>query len=234
MVAAARDFVCIRPATYESEAEAAVLEALFGGRSGVLENTVFTLLAPDGVTKLTRAGRGPAMVFDDAAAMAQKMESIALRYTAQKTERAPLLPYTLDVRRGLNVAACDSLPLAVVAGLDPSELAGLHAKLSAAAWSAPVAGNMRWATANLSQLDAVEGAERGLLLVAPDPFGTSGRVVAHLSLDASADQLTRGLREALALYRPAEKDARTHVRAGQRAGIEWESEVPISDPRARE
>ena len=46
-------------------------------------------------------------------------------------------------------------------------------------------------------------------------------------------QLQRGLFEALALHRPAHVDPRLHIREGRRSEIEWESEVPVTDSRAR-
>ena len=79
MVKASRDFVCIRPTTYESAEEAKVLESFFSGRSGQLENTVFVMLAPDGKTKLTRSGRSPQHIFGDAERLAEFMDDFARR-----------------------------------------------------------------------------------------------------------------------------------------------------------
>ena len=158
VVEASRAFVCVRMATYENEAEAEFLTSVFSGRSGKLENTVFTIMAPDGETKLTRAGRSPDMVFgperggrggpggpggqrgrrppppeDGAAgesvadgppspakAMVEKMQEIAERYPAKRGSGAAVgaMPYAENVRLGLNVAACDMLPVAVVVTKD--------------------------------------------------------------------------------------------------------------------
>src|SRR5918911_333929 len=63
VVAASRDFVCARLLTYESAEEGKFLESICRTGSGQLENTVFGFLAPDGVTPLTRVGRGPEHVF---------------------------------------------------------------------------------------------------------------------------------------------------------------------------
>ena len=59
VIAASRNFICVRLATYESEDEAAYLRSFAAGRSGQLENTVFCILSPDGEEKLIRAARGP-------------------------------------------------------------------------------------------------------------------------------------------------------------------------------
>ena len=57
VVAAARQFVCVRLTTYENKAEAGFLKAICPTGSGELENTVFTILAPDGKRQLARASR---------------------------------------------------------------------------------------------------------------------------------------------------------------------------------
>src|SRR5262245_31890428 len=91
VVAASREWVCVRLLTYENAAEAEMLTSLFVGRSGQLENTTFALLAPDGKTKLSRAGRSPDFAFrggpgeSPAAEMASAMVEIAARYAKTAT-----------------------------------------------------------------------------------------------------------------------------------------------------
>lgn len=63
VVAASRGWICVRLATYESKEEGKFLESIFTGRSGLLENTTFALLGPDGKKRLSRAGRGPQHLF---------------------------------------------------------------------------------------------------------------------------------------------------------------------------
>jgi len=231
VVTASRDFVCIRPATYESAAEAAVLKSFFPTRSGELENTVFVLLAPDGKTALSRGGRSPAMVFDDAAGMAASMARIVSRYPGSKKERTPTVPLVADVRRGLNVAACDNRPLIVVAAAEPGELQPLLEKVAGAAWCDELIGRARWAAAaSAEELDGLAAEAPELLVVAPDQYGLGGKVVAYLAADAKPEQLERGLVEAMALFAPEAVDARAHVRGAAREGIEWESEIPVTDP----
>ena len=132
VVAASRDFVCIRLATYESAEEAKFLKKLFIGRSGELENTVFTILSPDGQKKLVRAGRSPHMSFrgpeeESIREMADTMKRIAKQYRSRK--KAQALPYLADLRRGLNVASCDIQPLVVTFAKSEAARKKLEAKL---------------------------------------------------------------------------------------------------------
>ena len=57
VIDASRKFVCVRLATYEDAVEGKLLEGIYRGRSGQLENTVFVMLAPDGKTRLSASGR---------------------------------------------------------------------------------------------------------------------------------------------------------------------------------
>src|SRR5262245_35972314 len=111
VVAASRRFVCIRPLTYESAEEAKVLESLFIGGSGELENTTFALLGPDGRTRLARTGRSPAFAFRDPEQMAAAMQDLAARHETGASKRPAALPVCADVRRALDVAACDGRAL---------------------------------------------------------------------------------------------------------------------------
>src|SRR5262245_45355514 len=77
VIAASRAFVCVRLTTYEDEQEGAFLKAFNVTRSGELENTVFTVLSPDGKRQLARASRGANHTFGDAARMARTLQRIA-------------------------------------------------------------------------------------------------------------------------------------------------------------
>src|SRR5207249_9654223 len=114
--------------------EAKVLTSFFVGRSGQLENTTFVLVAPDGKTPLSRAGRSPDHVLgrggahdDDALAGLLKEQAARFPRKTESTGDAPLLPYLADARRGLDVAACDLLPLAVVFAKDDHDRAAIDA-----------------------------------------------------------------------------------------------------------
>ena len=110
VISASRKFVCIRLATYENAEENEVLKGFFA-RGGNLENTVFTLLTPDGKTKLVTAGRSPVWAFGGVSGpginaqpeepikkMGQTMEAIALAYPGKgkAAKGFPPLPYLAD------------------------------------------------------------------------------------------------------------------------------------------
>src|SRR5262245_59734750 len=89
VIAASRQFVCVRLATYEDAEEGAFLKALVPTRSGELENSVFAILSPDGNDNLVRASRGIRHVYVDSRAMAEGMDQIA-RHLAAKSEPSAL------------------------------------------------------------------------------------------------------------------------------------------------
>src|SRR5436853_2273798 len=88
VVDASRDFICIRLATYEDKEEADYLVKVFPGRTGVLENTVYTMLSPDARQYLTRSGRSPDFAFQDSLDMARQMQSFAAKYVPNPVSHA--------------------------------------------------------------------------------------------------------------------------------------------------
>ena len=244
VVAASRRFVCIRLLTYESAVEAEVLKSFFIGRSGLLENTTFVLLAPDGETPLSRAGRSPAFAFqathgqNAAEVMAGAMDAISARYEKSegggKTPAA--LPLTVDFRRGLDVAACDGLPLVVLASGDAKGQAALAERAAALAWSAPFVGRFAWAVgaapADLAKIEGASG-KTGLLVVEPDAYGLTGKLLAAAPADADEKTLAKALADGLSRHHPIEKDPRRHIEEGKRLGVRWKTEIPETDPGPR-
>ena len=113
VIAASRKFVCIRLATYEDKEEAAFLKSLWVGRSGEVENTLFTILSPDGKRTLVHPSRSPRHEYEDAGAMAASLKRIAGEHELRKDagEKTPPLPLVANVRLALDVAACDGRPL---------------------------------------------------------------------------------------------------------------------------
>jgi hypothetical protein len=119
IVAASRDFVCIRLTSYESAEEAAFVTKLQGNPV----NTVFAVLTPDAQPAIAMKGlgRGPGELFSDPADMVRQMGEIAEKFPAKKADGEPALPITLDVRLGLAVASADLQPLALVVAPDAKE-----------------------------------------------------------------------------------------------------------------
>jgi hypothetical protein len=244
VVAASRRFVCIRLLTYESAEEAKVLKSLFVGRSGQLENTTFALLASDGATKLARAGRSPDFAFrggedrTGAQEMAAAMSEIAFRHerTETGTLDATALPLTKTVRLALDVAACDGLPLVVAFGDDAAKRAALAERLAGVSWRAPSLGRFVYAVAgSADELKPIDGStsKSGVVVVQPDAFGASGKVLAQCGVDADAEALAKTLAAGLQRHVAQPKDPRTHIDEGRRLGIRWQTVIPETDPGPR-
>ena len=240
VVEASRDFVCVRLATYEDEAEGEFLESVFRGRSGELENSVFALLAPDGKTKLTRAGRSPHMVFrarseeESVEQMVEKMREIAKRYPGKGWKAQLEIPYLADLRRGLNVASCDLQLLVVVAAKSESEKRKLEKALLPLAWDDEFQGQFAYANVSkLAELKAISGAAKksSVIVVEPDAYGMTGKAIAQLD-GKDVEALGAAMAKALEEYAPAAKDSRSHIRKGHKQGVHWETEIPVTDPHA--
>lgn len=216
VIAAARFFVCIRLSTYESASENQVLKRLFVGGSGQVENTTFALLSPDGRTHLVQPGRGPQWAFQGPQHMAGVMRDIARHYRSDGSARSWSLPTVSNVRLALNVAACDNLPLVVAR--DATQLARL-------AWTPELRGRAIYVLAASTPWgDATDG----YLVVQPDTWGQSGRLLVKVPAAATATELAR----ALQAYRPYAKDMHQHMREGQQKGVHWETAIPETDPHA--
>lgn len=240
VIEASRNFVCARLATYEDKAEGAMLEQIYRGRSGDLENTVFVILSPDGKQRLSQAGRSPTMVFGgtvgwEGTVLALEMDRILEQTSSwrkQGTATPSTLPIAKDVRRAVNISACDRLPLVITAGLDPGQLQ----QLATLAWKEPYLGRFNWAsTDDIEELKSI-GIEKpadGIWVVNPDIYGLKVEVVANLEADSKTKPIEEALATALAGKRPAEKITRRHVNRGNATGKRWEPEIPVTDPGLR-
>jgi hypothetical protein len=235
VVAASREFVCARLLTYESAEEARFLESLFRGASGQLENTVFTFLDTDGRTPLTRAGRSPDHVFRGPAEEAVKQMASSMKRMAADHLGDPSaargVPWLVDLRRGLDVAACDLLPLVVVVAANGEARKKVEDALAPLAWSPAFIGRFEYAPAEPGDLGKIDGARRqeGIVVVEPDAFGMKGKALAQ-SATAGPDDLKKALDAGLKAFQPKPKDSRRHIDEGRRAGVYWKTEIPVTDP----
>jgi hypothetical protein len=242
VIAASRAFVCVRLTTYENEQEGEFLKAFFVTRSGELENTVFTILAPDGRRPLARTSRSARQTFGDARRMAETMNRIGREYSVKESAagRLPELPTVPNVRLAINVAACDNRPLVVLFASDETSRRALEERLRPLAWSEAFLGQFVYATtSDVKELAAVEGvkAEPCVLVIQPDRFGLKGRVLVQLSAASDHGELVKGLQEGAAQHQRETRTFANHVRAGHEQGILWETVIPVTDPmerRARE
>lgn len=225
VVQASRKYVCIRLATYENAEEAQILRSIFVGGSGEVENTTFALLAPDGRTLLARPGRSPNFAFRDAPHMARDMHQLAQAYKPRPS--VPSLPGVSDLRLAINVGACDNLPVIAAIATDPGPL---EAQLAPLAWTPQLAGKAVWSVDTPAAAQKLLGGARGkdgFLVIQPGTYGLDGRVLAWVAAGPNA---LKQLQQALALHRPAVKNAHDHIREGNRQGVHWQTRIPVTDP----
>jgi hypothetical protein len=189
-----------------------VLERIFVGRSGQLENTVFAMLEPDGKTLLASPGRSPQNVFGDSAYLAEAMDYYVSPYLNKPWGRRSL-PKVESYRLALNIAACDGLPVVLL----DSEW---ERRLSQMAWDESLLGQAVF---------VLEPTAKGAVIVAPDQFGLKGEPVQRLTTDMDAPTIARWLKS----YQTPPKDTRTHISDGERQGIRWQTAVPVTDPAGR-
>ncbi len=243
VVAASRNFVCIRLTTYEDQAEADFLKTIYIGKSGDLENTTFAILSPDGKTKLTRTGRAPFHEYRGSRDMATGMDSIAKAHDvkAETLFSDTTLPVASNVEIGLNIAASDGLPLLIVTGENQQQLDGLIAKVLPAAWSEAVAGQYVYATAiNADELNSITGIKsagpsagsNAIMVIEPDQFGLSGKVLTQLDADATPESVKAKLVESIASFPRKPHNHQAHVRLGIELGVDWKSKIPETDPES--
>ena len=229
VVAASREFVCARLATYESAEEGEFLEGIFTGRAGTLENTVFTILSPDGQRKLVRAGRSPSWAFRDGDDMATSMAEIARDHPGRT--RPSAIPYAADLRRGINIASCDIQPLVIVFASSSNKRTAMERSLARLAWNEPFIGAFAYATTSgETDLEAVAGdlPGDGIAVVQPDAFGQKATVLSSAN-GSDAAALRRALEEGLEQFSAEAKDSRQLNREGRREGVHWETEIPVTD-----
>lgn len=224
-MAASREFICVRPQTYEDASESKVLASILSGR-GALENTVFALLDPSGHA-LTRGSRSPRMMYGSVDRFVAALQKTAARYR-KHAKPIEALPAIKDLRLALNVAAADLRPLVIVRGKDAAAADKLAAKVAEAAWSELSVGRLHYVV--LAGKHTYEGLtpKLGVTVVQPETYGRGGEVLAHASSSASAKQLSKQLVNGLCAHDVSDKDYERHVQRGRRNRIWWEYGDPDS------
>jgi hypothetical protein len=231
VIAASRQFVCIRLATYEDATEAVMLRDFTPTRSGELENSVFGILAPNGQDKLVRSARSIRQVYGSSQQMAEGMKRISSKY--QPKDSSHHLPLVANVRLALDVAAADNLPLVVVFGRD-EDRKQLETRLATLAWNADFIGHFIYASADhveeLRQIKAAAKPTAGIFVVQPNKFGTEGEALGQVKRDASDEEIAQMLRTSLTRFAAQTKTFQNHVREGHQLGMFWETKIPVTDP----
>jgi hypothetical protein len=237
VVEASRKFVCIRLATYEDAGEAKFMESVFLPRAGLLENTTFGILSPDGKRRLTASGRGPMHAFRGSADMARSMNEISQQFVGARLSGLidNQLPLMESVEVALNVAACDNLPLVVTFSSDQQQLDKLNSDLLGVAWSESLAGQFVYATASdTKRLKPILGIEidTGVLVVEPGQYGLSGKTLAQLKPTATREQMQAALAHVVNNFARKPASTNAHIALGIQLGIEWKSEIPETDQQS--
>lgn len=227
---ASRSFICVRPQTYESAEEKDVLSYVFAPR-GVLANTSFALLDPDG-KKITRGSRSPMATFGSVEAFVEALDETA-RAHGKEAKAIHALPVVRDLRLALNVAAADMRPLIVVRGDDEEQRKALVEAACALAWGEPLVGRAHYVVLSGEQTVAGFTPEPGVTVVQPDAHGQGGKVLGHVPPDQAPGGLDAAITAAREDFEVAARHFREHVRAARRKGIRWETEIPVTDPHAR-
>jgi hypothetical protein len=259
VVTASREFICVRPQTYEDKEEAALLVSLFSGRSGNLENTVFCVMSPGGKSKLSGSGRSPSMRYDDAADFAAFLSECFTDYAkgAKAIKRLPVLD---ELALAMNVASCDLMPLVILNAKTERELEKLEQRVAELAWADGDIGKQHYFSyvgkefpiktgpsteptkssgkeseaADEEPRNAIEAfvIEPGLTVIQPGPYGRTATILKHASVSAKSKDLAATLAAAREAHDPATKVRTDHVRNAKREGIKWEPELPVTDSKA--
>jgi len=218
------------------------MKSIYLDRSGLLKNTTFAILSPNGKEKLTRAGRGPFFEYRNARAMASGMDKIAktFKVDAESATSDVSLPFAESVEIGLNISSADVIPMVVLVSNDEEQAKALEEKLVPLAWrDENIIGQFTYAKASsaeeLSTLTGIEGEaekDHSILIVEPGQFGLSGKVLAQFDAKVSDDDLKTALADGIKNCKRIAKDHNGHVNLGIKLGIDWESEIPESDPES--
>lgn len=247
-MALSREWVCVRLASYENAEEAEFLTGIYPGRTGLLNNTTFALLAPDGKDLLARSGRGPSFTIDaphnpDVPAAAEQTLAFAALLREKMAGFEPKakvagLPRSLDFRLALNVAACDGQPLVIAYAASEEDRHAIEARLARLAWHEAFIGRLQYAIIeDRAELEAIHSLPEGdfLAVVQADTFGQEGTVLGSAPFTAEEPKLQDMLRRGLAAHTVQQSSSREHTERGRRQGISWETELPVTDEKgARE
>lgn len=224
---ASRAFICVRPQTYENASEVEQLESVFAP-GGVLRNTSFALLTPEG-EKIGRGGRSPDMVYRSPERFVSTLQRLARQHESSAKAIAAL-PTHRDLRLGLNVAAADIRPLVVIRAQGEKAARALAERVATFAWSADGVGRAHYVVLSEASTYADLTPEPGISVIHPDSHGQGGRVLVHLPPDEAEAKLPEALDAGLVLFQGKTRNFRQHMRDARRRGIEWETEVPVTDP----
>ncbi|MCP4885150.1 MAG: hypothetical protein GY904_00845 [Planctomycetaceae bacterium] len=161
------------------------------------------------------------------------MKNLAKQFPTKEAVGTPCLPQMKNFRLGLNVAECDARPLVVCLATDKTEMEAMQNKLSPISFSDELCGRFNYASVNDPQeLKSITGDKpaSGFLVISPGEFGTDGAIQVTLAADASAAEISNQLNAFADQFQRRDKEHRSHVRKGQQNNVDWQTEIPVTDP----
>lgn len=234
-----RDFVCVRLETYESEAHQAHVRELLGGK---MVNTAFVLLAPDGKTALSRAGRSPSKSVTDRRwkkkgsdidVVLTALKEVASGFPAQGDDMEALVPDFASFGQALNVSSAEQRLLVFTVALQ-AQREGARESLRAVVNDSEIRGRFHYDTAQNSDANWAEvienaPAKTGHFIIHPGQFGLKGAVVAHLPLGAGPKELKETMLEAKRIHQEKEqpKHYREHLAEAREHGISFSNNINV-------
>ena len=235
IIEASREFVCIRLTTYENKSEHDFMQSLYRRSNQTIANTTFAILSPDTNKIFSGPARSPQILFNNSFHMAASMHEVGHKFKPKSTlASAAILPAAASVKIGLNIAASDKLPLILAVGADKSNHQELESKLNKIVWDDAIVGKCTFASTHQPKdLGAIKGTDKKtnvFLVIEPGEFGTKGKVLSVVDGDLETDKLVEKISDGLAMYTaPRTVDHRTHTQNGIRAGVFYETPLPVTD-----
>jgi hypothetical protein len=162
------------------------------------------------------------MVYGDVASFASDLVTLAKEFDANVAAKSlPLMP---SLRLGLNIAACDGLPLVAIIESKKRSSKKLLERLVELSHSTALSGQAHYVVLKDSKgLEVMAGYKPGqfIYVLKTDAFGVTGEVVATFK---DTKTLSSVALETEFHSARIEKDRLTqHVRQGNREGVTWES-----------
>ena len=180
------------------------------------------------------------MVYKDIDSFASDLSSLARKFDSANRKEVSLiesLPLIPSLRLGLNIAACDSLPLVVVIEDDSDKQREKFLYLTHLSRNDSLAGQAHYVLLkDTKEIEDLKNYKEGnfVYVLKPDNFGVTGEVVAAFqdikTLSVVALETAFNIAQA---PKKSLSDSRQHVRKGKREGITWESQLPRADGSAR-
>ncbi len=231
-IEASRDFVCVRLGTLESKEHQDIVRSLL---RGTFQNTACVVYAPDGETTLTRSGRSPNHIFPDDKVAG--MNAISAKYKRKGEKNDALLGDFHSFKQSLNVSSADQRLLLFTAG-DKEQLEKEEAVLTQIFNDEELIGRFHFDQAGAEDgkwQDKIKSAKKdqGHFIIQSGTFGTEGKVLSHLPLTSSKEEIKQTLLKVNAAYAKEEtrKVYAEHITEGRKKGVSFENTMPPGEDR---